>query len=927
MPVKKPYHEENTYVPIHVNVDMNDQNTGSVGAGVSSRMPLRYVNERGETVSGFFTANETINGADIFRNRMERVLEKPEFAAFGPIAEVFARQVQATGIGNVAVNWYGILGRDTRRPLTPEQEEELRKLDIRALPGPQGAMARNTFLNHLKSKGADPDQLDALKDDPGFWAFCSAMMYASYASFKTLRMHLSHRQAAGGNINKRNNAMYDVAAELGLPGLICRSSSMTVVSGGKSLDGSFMVSARGTDHYLWDPRDAQMGARPVRLTGAAMRQISQIQILDFLCGNVDRHPGNLFYELDMSDPAEIRLVGVQGIDNDESFGTVDYKGKGTLSYMSRLDDIKIIDSELAKTILNSDYAGIEQKVRLAGLSAAEMDGLKERWNALREKIRKGSIKRIQGSDDWDAQAKPEQLDKLRFADERTNRYNIFDNVDFTLKNYNDKVDTFLRSPRKFSKNNPKPAAPAEPPTGKAVTTKESLSLNVHSQELQQLRTQLEGHGSLRSQAPEFMPMYDALQGCIAELSELNSELTDDAPMLTDRQRNRLTERLRLLAFLSDQYVERNDPPAADAPNFEHRRAVCNAAKNIRSYAQNAARSIQRDAQDAEMNMASRMAAEVQKQKDHPSAGKTGFISRPDRSTGPKTTEITYARLQQDLASADKKYIRSSQRFKELREIFERFGQTGIEERLYTKVQGPDGSVTRKLNTEYLMDAQVLYNKLYDAAQRYLDYRVPGGDESKLSSYSKGKVKFARDVLEFAGAGRYQLRQHAKAGVQDEADALQDVRRIHAIGEQLSADADKLLDRKMDAAARRAFEEKFYKEGLPRVADNCRTVLAISAAYPKDHPVQIRCSEFLTGRAMLAILGNSVRLCAKFDPRAKISNGFSALGLTPEEVRDLGTLSKKAALAREAQEKASRQPSLKPQPAPSAASRGRGPVRK
>jgi len=47
-----------------------------------------------------------------------------------------------------------------------------------------------------------------------------------------------------------------------------------------------------------------------------IRSLVELQIIDYLCLNVDRHPGNLMYQVNQ----EGIITGIQGIDNDSSFG-------------------------------------------------------------------------------------------------------------------------------------------------------------------------------------------------------------------------------------------------------------------------------------------------------------------------------------------------------------------------------------------------------------------------------------------------------------------------------------------------------------------------------------------------------------------------------------------------------------------------------
>ena len=51
--------------------------------------------------------------------------------------------------------------------------------------------------------------------------------------------------------------------------------------------------------------------------GKVLQQLSDIEVLDFICGNVDRHMGNLIYTVENN-----KIVSVKGVDNDSSFGNL-----------------------------------------------------------------------------------------------------------------------------------------------------------------------------------------------------------------------------------------------------------------------------------------------------------------------------------------------------------------------------------------------------------------------------------------------------------------------------------------------------------------------------------------------------------------------------------------------------------------------------
>jgi hypothetical protein len=97
-------------------------------------------------------------------------------------------------------------------------------------------------------------------------------------------------------------------------------------------------------------------------TGEAQRQLVCIQVLDEICGQTDRHNGNLFFQTNPDNPIEV--TGVQAIDNDMSFGAItdiDKKSHrqlqqlsvANLPYMDKAmaEHIKLISKEMLKFAL------------------------------------------------------------------------------------------------------------------------------------------------------------------------------------------------------------------------------------------------------------------------------------------------------------------------------------------------------------------------------------------------------------------------------------------------------------------------------------------------------------------------------------------------------------------------------------------------
>ncbi len=86
------------------------------------------------------------------------------------------------------------------------------------------------------------------------------------------------------------------------------------------------------------------------------QDIANLQVLDYLCGNYDRHYANMFYQFDRNG----KLIGVQGIDNDGAFGVIAKKELGRTGenylHMTNLSNMKAMPKQTAERLMALDAA-------------------------------------------------------------------------------------------------------------------------------------------------------------------------------------------------------------------------------------------------------------------------------------------------------------------------------------------------------------------------------------------------------------------------------------------------------------------------------------------------------------------------------------------------------------------------------------------
>jgi hypothetical protein len=129
----------------------------------------------------------------------------------------------------------------------------------------------------------------------------------------------------GRSLSVRNVATSRMAALLNQTELISLSQTAVVTqNGGTQIrKGNAMKKARGKSLADLQTQALETGI-PLTYSPEAVRQLACLQMMDMICGQIDRNTGNFFVETEEYEPGKLRVVSIQGIDNDMAFGVVDY---------------------------------------------------------------------------------------------------------------------------------------------------------------------------------------------------------------------------------------------------------------------------------------------------------------------------------------------------------------------------------------------------------------------------------------------------------------------------------------------------------------------------------------------------------------------------------------------------------------------------
>ena len=191
----------------------------------------------------------------------------------------------------------------------------------------------------------------------------------------------------GERIDNLNSAMSAVTKLLGAPDLIANSVNMKFVDKeGEVQEGTFMAFSDGVDLAIGGENMKAVNDEPFEGDSSwkGLKQMADLQVLDYICGNVDRHSGNMMYRTDDKG----NIVGVQGIDNDSSFGLFAEKEKNRHA-LPGADHLNVISASMRKKVMGLTPAMLKYSLRGRGLSEEKLEFAAKRLTTLQTSILEG----------------------------------------------------------------------------------------------------------------------------------------------------------------------------------------------------------------------------------------------------------------------------------------------------------------------------------------------------------------------------------------------------------------------------------------------------------------------------------------------------------------------------------------------------------
>ena len=353
------------------NVELSNEDLRNVGANLSSRIQLT-VNIDGTDLKGVFTKSTTFNPDQRYENLLSDM--KLKYGKFGSFFDSLNDEnFYARGLASLGSrSWCDPTTGHLRNPSPEEQQNILDGVsdDIRLYDYPEIQAEFEKYRN-------DPDFFLAMGD----FALQADKFNAYFNIYDT-----TIKLQSGQNIDNRNSAMSSVANLLGQGDLLAKSKQLTVkMPDGSFQTGTFMEFVEGKDINDLDAIDEMriLGLEAYE-TPEVKAKLANLQVIDYICGNVDRHGGNLLYQFD---PQTKKLIGVKGIDNDAAFLKRSLEFGTGSNQLASLKEMGVIDKTMADKLLTIDEGALSATLHGYGLSDAEINASWERLKNIQDAIK------------------------------------------------------------------------------------------------------------------------------------------------------------------------------------------------------------------------------------------------------------------------------------------------------------------------------------------------------------------------------------------------------------------------------------------------------------------------------------------------------------------------------------------------------------
>ena len=357
-------------------LDISENQMTTVVGETSPRILMNYTDSNGMKVQGLFTENvmkydnnaKFIELLSTFNDKYPNLKE---------VSGLLQKEAKKNPQLNSAFTWDIMLSTDSEK-LNSEQ-------------------LRDTLLNNVTntlSEQLQPVQevLENHREEAiSFFTELVSKMSTVLAQDRIYNGTLGLPKESKINVDGRNVAVSFVADMLGISDRVAKSHSMELRNGQKVIKGCFTENAKGVDVRNL-PKDHPMRAYKDEVYNHAsgIKSMADMQVLDYICMNVKRDSGNMRYQFEDT-PDGPKFVGVQGINNDASFGVITKDEEIKSPYSTKLQDLGVISQSVYDSIRDIDLVVFKLALKKQSLLDTEIEAACTRLQNLKDKIAEDAV--------------------------------------------------------------------------------------------------------------------------------------------------------------------------------------------------------------------------------------------------------------------------------------------------------------------------------------------------------------------------------------------------------------------------------------------------------------------------------------------------------------------------------------------------------
>ncbi|MBR6237616.1 MAG: hypothetical protein IKQ83_01025 [Lachnospiraceae bacterium] len=401
-----------------------------VGGNSSTRVPMSINTVAGRS-EGFFTEDyQVLSIADMHKALCERHDMKPE--ALG----MFFRSTDAKGDFAKKNFVYALDRLQMAREELETDSSRVSREDLINDPDTFRTYFDIPFLEIAERDIYQSEKIfDAVANTPEKRrAFLDAMDDVLGMADEYSGSHLYSNITLGQNIPNRNVGMSRVADMLGMGSLVAKATRMDIKDNdGYVREGVFQEAVKGSDinHLQQNDPLFTIGDHPELMDDPnVLKQIADLQVLDYICGNTDRHQGNMLYQFKEVD-GEMKFLGIKGIDNDRSFGCFNADDARERGFITPPEMMKVMSRSALNAIRSLDKEKLTIALKDLHFEDSEIELCIKRRNDILIAVNKKLIDVVE-----DNEFGKHKMDELamtaRYRDKRNGeeheKYNLFEMV-------------------------------------------------------------------------------------------------------------------------------------------------------------------------------------------------------------------------------------------------------------------------------------------------------------------------------------------------------------------------------------------------------------------------------------------------------------------------------------------------------------------